>query len=317
MDLRQLRYFLRIVEAGSFSKAADLLHVAQPSLSQHVRALEEELGVELLHRHARGVSPTDLGFILCDRARLILREVDAAKESIRESAESVSGEVVVGLSTATCRGLAVPLIKAVSAAYPLISLHIVEAMSGSLNEWVQSGRLDLALSYDDKSNVGLPAIEVVREELRLILPVAHRLAACRAVPLAAVADLPLALPSRPHAIRRVIEQCFAVAGLELSVAVNCDSTPTIIELVRHGYTTLLPSFAILQEIERHELVAVPIVDPTPSWQLSIFLSHKSTNSRGAEIVAGLLNQVAHDLVQQGTWPAQLKQIGAVGRRLMS
>src|SRR6202034_2990785 len=147
MDLRQLRYFLRIVEAGSFSKASEALRIAQPSLSHHVRELEEELGVELLTRHARGVIPTDFGFILCDHARVILREVNRTKERIRDAAESPGGEVLVGLSTATSRGLALPLLQAVALDYPRISIHLVEAMSGSLYEWVQAGRLDIVLSY--------------------------------------------------------------------------------------------------------------------------------------------------------------------------
>ena len=308
MDLRQLRYFLRIVEAGSFSKASEALRIAQPSLSHHVRELEEELGVELLTRHARGVIPTDFGFILCDHARVILREVNRTKERIRDAAESPGGEVLVGLSTATSRGLAVPLIQAVAVDYPRISIHLVEAMSGSLYEWVQAGRLDIVLSYESKSTDTLLATEVITEELQLILPSNHPLAGRRAVPLSEVANLPLVLPGLPHIIRRVIERNFAIAGLELRVLINCDSAPAIAELVRHGYATFLPSFGLSAEIARGELVAVPIVDPTPTWQLSIVLSQKSTNSRAAKIVAGILHDVASQLVQRGVWPAQLKRI---------
>jgi LysR family transcriptional regulator, nitrogen assimilation regulatory protein len=306
MDLRQLRYFLRIVEAGSFSKASEVLRIAQPSLSHHVRELEEELGVELLTRHARGVVPTDFGFLLCDHARGILREVDRTRDKIRDAAESPGGEVLVGLSTATSRGLAVPFIQAVGAEYPRISIHLVEAMSGSLYEWVQAGRLDIVLSYEGKSTESLSATEVITEELPLILPSNHQLARRRSVALSEVANLPLVLPGLPHIIRRVIEQNFAKAELELRVRINCDSAPAIAELVRHGYATLLPSFGLSGEIARGELVAVPIVDPTPTWQLSILLSKKSTNSRAAKAVARILQQVATRLVQTGIWPAQLK-----------
>jgi len=97
MDLRQLRYFLRIVEVGSFTRAAEALRVAQPSLSQHIQGLEEELGVELLTRHARGVTPTDLGHVLLGHARIILREVERAKEAVRFSSVNPAGEVMVGL----------------------------------------------------------------------------------------------------------------------------------------------------------------------------------------------------------------------------
>jgi LysR family transcriptional regulator, nitrogen assimilation regulatory protein len=313
MDIRQLRYFLRIVEAGSFSKASETLRIAQPSLSHHVRELEEELGVELLTRHARGVVPTDFGFLLCDHARVILREVSRTKERIRDAADSIGGEVLVGLSTATCRGLAVPLTRAVAAEYPRISVHLVEAMSGSLYEWVQAGRLDVVLSYESKSTENLLATEVISEELRLILPADHPLAGERTVPFSKLANLRLVLPALPHIIRRVIERNFAIADLELSNVINCDSMPAIVQLVRHGYATLLPSFGVSDEIGRGELAAVQVVEPTPTWQLSIVLSRKCTNSRAAKVVAKILHQVASRLVQQGVWPAQLKVSRARGR----
>lgn len=315
MDLRQLRYFLRIVEAGSFSKASEGLRIAQPSLSHHVRELEKELGVELLTRHARGVVPTDFGFLLCDHARGIFREVDRTKERIRDAAESPGGEVRVGLSTATSRGLAVPLIKAVEAKYPRVAIHLVEAMSGSLYEWVQAGRLDVVLSYEGKSSESLSATEVIAEELQLILPPNHPLARKRSVPLSEVARLPLVLPALPHIIRRVIEQNFARAELELRVRMDCDSAPALGELVRYGYATLLPSFGLSAEIARGDLIALPIVDPTPTWQLSILLSQKSTNSRAAKAVAEILQQVATRLVHQGVWPAKLKGPNSFKRKI--
>jgi LysR family nitrogen assimilation transcriptional regulator len=315
MDIRQLRYFLRIVEAGSFSKASEALHIAQPSLSHHVRELEQELGVELLTRHARGVVPTDFGFLLCDHARAILREVTRTKERIRDAAESPSGEVLVGLTTATCRGLAVPLMDAVTKEYPRISVHLVEAMSGSLYEWAQSGRLDVVLSYESKSTESLLATELITEDLCLVLPSSHALSGETSIPFSKLATLQLVLPGLPHVIRQVIERNFVRTDLELRGVITCDSMAGIVQLVRDGYATLLPSFGVLDEIKRGEVCAVSIVDPTPSWRLSIVLCRKSTNSRAAKAVAGVLHHVASVLVDQGVWPAQLKPLTRARRAI--
>ena len=105
MDVKQMRYFVQIVESGSLSKAASQLHIAQPSLSQQLKGLEDELGVELLVRHPRGVTPTDLGMLFCDHARSILKDIDRAKEIVQTRARNPVGRVSVGLPTSACRGL--------------------------------------------------------------------------------------------------------------------------------------------------------------------------------------------------------------------
>jgi LysR family nitrogen assimilation transcriptional regulator len=151
MDLRQLKYFVQIAESGNFSRAAEVLGVAQPSLSQQMRNLEDELGVELLARHARGVTPTELGQQLCDHARRILLEVDRAKEALRSRSANPSGRVSVGLPTSACRGLSLSLFQALAERQPNITLHLVEAMTGYLDELIQAGRLDVALLYDHKA----------------------------------------------------------------------------------------------------------------------------------------------------------------------
>lgn len=307
MDLRQIRYFLQIAEAGSFSRAAELLNVAQPSLSQHIINLEEELGVPLLIRHPRGVSPTDFGHLLCEHARMILRDVERSRRAMRDARENPSGEIIVGLPTSACRGLSVPLITAVASHYPHVSLHIVEAMTGSLEEWVQAGRVDVALLYDRRSFENIESSDVMTEELRLILPAQHVCAGQRAISFRQAAELSLVLPAAPNVIRGLVERHAMRSDVTLNVAMNCDSLAAIIELVRAGYATLYPSFAMTHEIERGELVALPVVDPTPTWELSVVLSKKTSNFRAASSVAQLVNVVAHQLVEQGKWDAQLRR----------
>jgi LysR family nitrogen assimilation transcriptional regulator len=312
VDLRQLRYFVQIAESGNFSRAADVLRVAQPSLSQQVRNLEEELGVELLVRHARGVTPTELGQRFCDRARRILEEADNAKADLRSLAESPSGRVSVGLPTSAARGLAPHLYQAVAQRLPNVNLHVVEAMSGYLDELIQAGRLDVALLYDHKAFENVAWTEMMVEELMLFVPKGHPLAAREEIAFAELFDLPLVLPGRPNVLRTVIEQLAARQDLT-PCAVDCDSLPAIAKMVRSGrYVGVMPHFAFADELAREELETVRIVDPNPSWRLSVVVSKRTLNLRIADLTARLMADVIADLVRQGIWPAKLTTIGRQG-----
>ena len=308
MDLRQLRYFAQVAESGNVSRAAEVLRIAQPSLSQQMRNLEDELGVELLFRHARGVTPTELGLRFYEHARRILQEVERAKEVMRSQATSPSGRISVGLPTSACRGLSLPLHRMMSEALPNITLHIVEAMTGTLDEWIQSGRLDVALLYDHKAFEHVAWTEMMIEDLMFIVPAGHSLASRHEISFRQVFQqaLPVVLPGRPNVLRAVIEQ-IAARNDVTPTATDCESLPAIAELVRaRAFAAIMPHFAFAAEIERGEMVAIPIVDPTPSWRLSVVVSQRTLNARGSEAVAEILASVIAGLVERSVWRARLK-----------
>jgi DNA-binding transcriptional LysR family regulator len=306
MDLRQLRYFVQIADCGNFSRAAEMLRVAQPSLSQQIRTLEDELGVDLFVRHARGVTLTDLGMQFCDHSRRIIQEADRAKEAVRSRSASPAGRVSVGLPTSACRGLSLHLFKAIAERLPNIQLHIVEAMTGYLDELVQVGRLDVALLYDHKAFEHVAWTEMMVEDLMLFVPAGSPLAELISIPFANVFDMPVVLPARPNVARIVLEQLAARHNVEAR-AMDCDSLPAIAQLVRSAqYNTVMPHFAFATEIERGEMIAIPILDPTPSWRLSVVVSQRTMNMRGSDGVARVMAEVIADLVDQGIWRARLK-----------
>lgn len=309
MDLRQLRSFVCIIECGSVSRAAELLRISQPSLSIQIRKLEEELGVDLLVRHPRGVTPTDLGLVFCDHARNILRDVDHARDAVRSRASSPVGRISLGLPTSACRGLSVPLLKAMKARYPDISVHIVEGMTGSLDEWIQLGRLDVALLYDHRAYEHIAWSEVITEDLQLQAPRGSRAARRKAIPFRELAGLPLVLPGRPNVLRTLIEQIASRLDVKLT-ATDCDSLPAIRQLVMTGSLTIMPPFAMAEEIERGEMVAIPITAPIPSWQLSIVVSQRTAHVRASQAVAEVMAGVIADLVKRRVWRARLSIAGA-------
>lgn len=301
MRFRQLKYFLQIADSGSLSKASELLNVAQPSLSQQLKALEDELGVELFVRHDRGVTPTEHGRLLAEHARTILQQVDRTRELLASRASNPVGRVFLGLPTSACRGLVVPLITATKERYPDVTLHVVEAMSGSLGEWIQNGRLDVALLYDHKVLDMASSTDVMSEDLLLIVPRRSPYAKRRSIEFSALGSIPLVMPGRPHVIRVVAEQTAARCHVDLDIVIDCDSLPGMIKLVLDGYATIFPHFGVSDEIERGDVVAVPIVKPTPSWGLSIVLSKRTEHLVAAKAFAGLMAEVIRDQVANRRW----------------
>lgn len=307
MDLRQLRYFVQIAEVGSFSGAAETLRIAQPSLSQQIRNLEDELGAELLSRHARGANLTELGRQFYDHAKRILSGVDRAKEVIQTRSSNPSGRISVGLPTSAARNLSLPLFRALAERQPNIVLHIVEAMSGYLDDFVQSGRIDVALLYDHHAHEHVAWTEMIAEDLMLFVPSDSALARQRGISFVNLFDLPLVLPGRPHVLRGVIERLAARLDF-VPTAVDCDSLPAIANLVRsEGYCAIMPHFAFLEELRRGEMAAVPIIDPTPSWRLSVVVSRRTLNPRGSDAMATVLADVIGQMVETGVWQARLKR----------
>jgi DNA-binding transcriptional LysR family regulator len=305
MDLRQLRSLVHIADCGSLSRAAEILRTSQPSLSQHVKHLEAELGVELLHRHARGVTLTELGHAFCAHARTIMKDVERAKEEITAKSNSPSGKVSVGLPTSACRGIASHLMRVVSDEYPNISLHILEGMTGTLDEWVQLGRLDVALLYDHKAFANIDPTEIMLEDLMLMAGKGNPILRRDHISFSELQALPIVLPSNQHVIRNLIERLAARENIVPNVVIDCDSLPGIIDLVRNGYMTVMPHFAMLEEINRNEVGAVAITNPTPFWRLSTIVSQRTINSRSAQVVAKTLVDVIQALVADGTWQARL------------
>lgn len=305
MDLRQLKYFIQIAENNSFSRAAEVLRVAQPSLSQQIRNLEQELGAELLVRHARGVMLTMKGQQLYDHAIRIIQEVERAKEVVKSHSPTPSGRVSIGLPASAGRGLSMPLIRALRQTLPNIVPHVVEAMTSYLDEYMQQGRLDVCLLYNHKPFEHVAWTEMIAEELMAIVAPEHRLAARHTLSMDELLAHPVVIPGRPNVLRSVIERNAALRDLTVQ-SIDCDSLSTIGRLVcEDGATAIMPHFAFSKEIERGDMKALRIVDPAPSWRLSVAISQRSMNVRGSEAVAKTLAGVISSMVGAGEWRARL------------
>jgi LysR family transcriptional regulator, nitrogen assimilation regulatory protein len=237
MDLKQLAYFVRVAELGSFTRAAIELDVAQPALSRQVRLLEVELRQNLLVRNGRGAVPTEAGKLLLDHGRGILHQVERAREDLDRLRGGLAGRVAVGLPSSIARVLTVPLTRAFREQLPQARLSISEGLSSALQEGLVSGRLDIALLYNAQPSRELDLAPLLEEDLVLVRarpPGLHEDPPPGPIPLAEVARLPLVIPTRPNAIRMHVEAAMADIGERPNVVLEIDGVSAILDLVLDG-----------------------------------------------------------------------------------
>ncbi len=271
MDVRQLRYFLGIVEQGSLSRAAEFLHVAQPALTLHLKRLEDELGCQLVERSSRGVIPTEFGHRLAQRAKALLENINHLRDEVRGMATAPAGTASVGIPTSLGSILTVPLVMATRERFPLVRLRVAEGLSGRMQDWLLAGLVDLAVVFGDAPLPGLVAQAVMREPLAFIAPRDDTLAAGRTtMNLGDALVLPLILPGRPHGLRAEVELAASKLRLPPNVTVEIDALDQIKSLVakRAGYSILSSRFAHQGPIAA-ELAILPIANPAIERTISL------------------------------------------------
>ncbi|MEO8136884.1 MAG: LysR substrate-binding domain-containing protein [Betaproteobacteria bacterium] len=305
MDLKQLEYFVRVAELGSFTRAAAVLAVAQPALSRQVRLLEVELRQPLLLRNGRGVTPTEAGKLLVDHGRGILHQVARAHEDLGKVRDTLSGRVALGLPPTIAKLMTVPLIREFRKRLPDATLSISEGLSVSMREWLLSGRLDIALLYDTGPSAELETAPLREEELFLIgpkLPVRGRGSGAAPIALAAVAGLSLVIPSRPNAIRMLVEARMAGIGCKPAIALEIDGVAAILDLVSDGAGhAVLPRYAVSISPRPEAFVARPIVKPRLFSKLEIATSSRRATTRTQQAMMKLIRDVAATLfAHEGT-----------------
>jgi LysR family transcriptional regulator, nitrogen assimilation regulatory protein len=281
MDLKQLEYFRHVAELGSFTRAASFLSVVQPALSRQVRQLETELGQNLFERNGRGVVLTDAGTRLLEHARGILTQVGRARQELENQRNGDSGHFTLGLPPTLGRSVTVPLVQAFDRLLPNAQLATVEGLSAYIVEWLSLGRIDCALVYNALGSPTLDLQPLLEEQLFLIAPLPARGArkARKSVTLAELADYPLNIPSRPHAMRMSVESALASVDVKIKVAHEIECIPAIIDLVRqgHGYA-VLPLNAVKSTPWSNEVLVKPILAPILRTSLSIATSAQRPRS---------------------------------------
>lgn len=302
-DIRQLRYFLSIVEQGSLSRAAETLHVAQPALSLHLKRLEGEFGCQLVHRNTRGVIPTESGLRLAQRAQVLVETMNTLADEVRGLEAVPAGPAIIGIPTSLGTILTVPLVKLVRDRYPDVRLRVVEALSGHMLEWLLAGEVDLAVVFGSEAPPGVSADFLVRESLCLVGPRDDDpLQAKQSVEMDRVLDLPLIMPSRPHGVREELERAATIRRRPPNVIVELDALDQIKALVADGlgYTILSQRFA-RHGVMINRLHTVPITRPVIERVISLAHASDRPLSIAAKAVRGQLLDLVGRHTLNGRW----------------
>lgn len=292
MDVRQLRYFVEVVTAKSFTRAAEMIHVAQPALGFQVRKLEEELGVRLLVRHSRGVHPTEAGEVLLRHAHSILRQVEHAKQEVKDLSGPPRGTVSVGITPTASALLATMLVQRCSRAYPGVSLNLVEGLSEEVMSWLIANRVDMGFTYNPDAARSVRSEPLMTEELYLVSKRGGE-GDATTIGFSSLSKFPLIMPSRTRGTRELIERAAAEHGIELKIAFEIDSVGTTRELVESGLGhSVLPIGAVREDVRSGRLVAALIVRPRLSRTLYLGFAIDYIESSASRSVQQLVRDIA-------------------------
>jgi len=267
ITLRQLRYFTRVVEAGSISRAAHQLYVAQPALGSQIRLLEEELDVALLERHSRGVRTTPAGELLYRKALPILQDLESARRDVMALADVKPEHLVFGVTPGIANVLGSGLLMHARETLPTVHLSLVEEMSYALAGAVERGDVDLALAYEVGDCPGLHSVELLQEEL--VFVASPRSSAgmfspgTASIPLAQAIAHPLVMAEGRDPLRKLIEAQARRLGCPFNLAFEASSISTMKGIIAHGGAAgILPRGTVMAELQSGEFEMRRIVRPT-------------------------------------------------------
>lgn len=294
MDTRKLEYFVKIVDAGSITKAAAALHVAQPALSQQVSALEKDLKQRLLIRSKQGVEPTAAGHTLYRHAQSILRLVEQARQDVATSGAAPSGRVSIAIAPySMASSLAPQIIREVSRRYPDIVVHLTEIFGGVLSEAIKNGRLDMALIYEPGKIRGVQFTTMIVEDLHLVTnPDVEIGGDGTTVSLADASALGMFLPEKNHTLRQIVEKGLADKGLELRLVGEVESVPSLIRLIRANLgATIVPKSAADALFPDENFKVLRIVEPGLQSKIALCSADHEPLSEAASAVLMVVKEM--------------------------
>lgn len=306
VDFRKLRSFVKIVDTGSLSRAANIVRIAQPALSRQISELEAHFKQKLLIRSNHGISPTEAGLILYRHAQSMLKQLEQTETDVIRSATSLAGHVSIGLATySTTSALSIPLLRAVRERYPAIVLYINDNFGHVLSELVMTGKMDMAIIYTDDPISGTRLEPLFREELVLIAPASIALPGepDDSLPLAALQETPLLLPSRIHYLRQVIDAAFNRARVVPRVVAEIESIATLRAALEDGLgATILPWTVATAMADGTSSAKRRLTNPAIGATISLCTSDHLPLSEPAVAVLDILRKVMGELIasQQGT-----------------
>ncbi|MFY9697395.1 MAG: LysR substrate-binding domain-containing protein [Rhodoplanes sp.] len=300
-----MRYFVKVVEVGNMTRAADQLRVAQPALGLQIRQLEDDLGVALLVRHSRGVVPTEAGRLLYDRAVAILAQLAEARGEVAALGRGSRETVTLGLSPSLMLLVGSDLMVNARRVIPDVFLSLVEELSFVLVEALERGELDVALAYEVPDRPGLQRVALIEEELVLVAPPGGIMPA-DPISLSEALDSDLVMAGERDSIRQLMHAAADAQGIEVRVAYEARSVPAMKNLVRRGVAaSIMPYGSAIEEL-RSGLVVTRRIDPP--IRRTLYLAKPAKR-------APLRNEAEVDAFLRSTAKRVLEALGPLARPL--
>lgn len=296
MNLKQLEYFVRVSELGSFTQASNVLDIAQPALSRQVRLLEVELRQTLLVRNGRGATTTDAGKVLLGHARGVLHQIERATEEMGRVRGTLAGRVALGIPPGLTKILTVPLIRELRARLPDATLTISDALSVTMQESLVAGRLDIALLFNATPSADVNTFPLAEEDLYLIRTKDSG-STQSSILLRDLPDYPLVIPTRPHALRMIVESELAEIGCRPTIALEISCISSILELVADGAgSAVLSRHAVNSLGKRGSFSLQPIIKPRLRSKISLAVSAQRPATLTQRTVQDLIVEVTQKLL---------------------
>jgi len=303
LDLRQLKYFVKIVEQRSMSRASVELNVAQSALSLQIATLETRLGQRLLVRRSTGVFPTEAGQTLYKHAVAILRQVERARHDVDRSGVEPTGPASLGLPVVVEDLLALDLFVAARARLPRVTLHLSEGMSYLLKEMVLQGRLDMTVTYQFEPSPGIVEHPLFTEMIYLVSPAKSGVKPHKGtMSMAAVVQYPLVLSSPQTAMRRLVQAGLAAENLTVNALAEIDSLRTLVDVVEQGHAhTVLPASALQRQLKADGGGSLVLTPLDISRTVVLCTSEHLPLGATATAVYELLEELVQEALKERRW----------------
>ncbi|MCS0603668.1 transcriptional regulator CynR [Streptomyces sp. LP11] len=299
LELRHLRYLLAVAEHGNFTRAAEELHISQPTLSQQIRQLERSLGSQLLDRTGRTVRLTDAGAVYTEHAWRALRDLAAAERAIHDVKDLSRGHLRLGVTPTFTAYLIGPLTAELHTRHPGISLTLAETTQDRIEAALLADELDLGIAFAGTHLPGVTATTLFTESLSLVTGTAHGRAMSGPLPVRALGEAQLALLNGDFATRGHIDGYFARHRTAPRITVEANSVQALTEIVRRtSLATVLPD-----AVTHEHLHLSPVTLDPPLPTRTVTLLHRENAYRSA--AARAFTDLTHDLVRARGYPAPL------------
>lgn len=297
MELRQLEYFMTVCEELHFTRAAEKLNIAQPTLSQQIKVLEGEVGIPLFDRIGKKTALTEAGEILYKHSKQIFYELEQAQAAVRELNGLERGRLTIG-SLLTCMNyLLPPALVHFKELYPSIELSVQGLRSEEIERNILENKLDLGLTFLPNGNNELEEISLYTEELALAVPKGHPLATKSAVNFEQITNIPLILMPGNYQLRKLIEGYALTAGITINPTLELTTLESIIQLTEKGVGASILPLPYLEHLNNQDIKIVEILDPTPQRKIGIIYRKDKFMCTATRTFIGEVTKVLTDGVE--------------------